>query len=73
MSKVSKHTCNAATEDRHVHLLSLRVFRQEYVLRFVGRSGPSVEPGTMHVYLMNEARLSHLPFWGPSEAVLFLI
>ena len=22
---------------------------------------------------MNEARLSHLPFWGPSEAVLFLI
>jgi len=22
---------------------------------------------------MNEARLSHLPFWGPSEVVLFLI
>jgi len=22
---------------------------------------------------MNEARLSHLPFWGPSEAVFFLI
>jgi len=22
---------------------------------------------------MNEARLSHLPFWGPSEAVLILI
>ena len=22
---------------------------------------------------MNEARLSHLPFWGPSEALLFLI
>jgi len=25
------------------------------------------------VRLMNEARLSHLPFWGPSEAVFFLI
>ena len=24
-------------------------------------------------YLMNEARLSHLPFWGPSEAVLILL
>ena len=23
--------------------------------------------------LMNEARVSHLPFWGPSEAVLILI
>jgi len=23
--------------------------------------------------LMNEARLSHLPFWGPSEAFFFLI
>jgi len=22
---------------------------------------------------MNEARLSHLPFWGPSEAIFFLI
>jgi len=24
-------------------------------------------------HAMNEAHLSHLPFWGPSEAVLFLI
>jgi len=23
--------------------------------------------------VMNEARLSHLPFWGPSEAIFFLI
>jgi len=23
--------------------------------------------------LINEARLSHLPFWGPSEAFFFLI
>ena len=26
-----------------------------------------------HPSAMNEARLSHLPFWGPSEAVLILI
>jgi len=25
------------------------------------------------LYTMNEARLSHLPFWGPSEAIFFLI
>ena len=33
----------------------------------------SVSESPVSLLQMNEARLSHLPFWGPSEAVLFLI
>jgi len=31
------------------------------------------ERGAVRVNPIQEARLSHLPFWGPSEAFLFLI
>jgi len=38
---------------------------------------PSIDSRCVPIYIayrcMNEARLSHLPFWGPSEAVLILI
>jgi len=36
-----------------------------YIVRNVKSSGRS------YIFLMNEARLSHLPFWGPSEAFFF--
>jgi len=38
----------------------------------VGARGVSRNFRATHL-AMNEARLSHLPLWGPSEAVVFLI
>jgi len=38
-----------------------------------GCSKGVAESWPLHDIVMDEARLSHLPFWGPSEAVVFLI
>ena len=43
------------------------------ILDAADETGRARNEDTDDHHTMNEARLSHLPFWGPSEAVFFLI